>query len=323
MALAGPRGHDQVGCWTLPDRAVTVDQVMVASIQYIEKIIATFGQAAEANRQTPGREGNVVVITSDLADEVMITGDLHGHRRNFNLIKKTAALDSHPRRHLVLQEVCHGGPTYPENGGDMSHALLEDVASLKVKYPERVHFLLGNHELAELTDYPIQKNKQMLNLLFRLGLQQMYGPATDKVREAFFPFLRSCPLAVRLQESAQPEDPNSVFISHSLPEGCDTQSFDKSIFTRPLDESDFAQREGVFQLVWGRDYRQENARAFADLVGARLLINGHEPCPTGFRAPNETQIIIDCCGDKPMYVILPTDQPWSQAEILDRVQKLA
>ena len=57
----------------------------------------------------------------------------------------------------------------------MSHAILEDIARLKVRYPDRVHFLLGNHELAELTDYPIQKNKQMLNVLFRMGLEQMYG----------------------------------------------------------------------------------------------------------------------------------------------------
>ncbi|MHC4181007.1 MAG: metallophosphoesterase [Planctomycetota bacterium] len=288
---------------------------MVASIAYIENIIATFGQAAEANRQTPGREGNVIVITPELADEVMITGDLHGHRRNFNLIKKIAALDGNPRRHLVLQEVCHGGPTYPQNGGCMSHTLLEDVAKLKIKYPERVHFILGNHELAELTDYPIQKNKQMLNLLFRLGLQQMYGPATDKVRESFSPFLRSCPLALRL--------PGGVFVSHSVPENVDTRQFDQTIFTRELDEGDFFERTGVFQLVWGRDYRQENARAFAEMMGAEALVNGHEPCPEGFSTPNDTQIVIDCCSEKACYVILSTDRQWNHADIVGRIEKLA
>lgn len=296
---------------------------MLASITYIEKVIAAFGQATEANRQTPGREGNVIRLTPELADELMITGDVHGHRRNFNLIKRTAALESHPRRHLILQEVCHGGPTYPQNGGCMSHTILEDVAKLKVQYPERVHFLLGNHELAELTDYPIQKNKQMLNLLFRLGLQQMYGPATDKVREAFFPFIRSCPLAVRLPGGLGPDQPGGVFISHSVPEDVDTREFDKTIFTRQIEQGEFFERSGVFQLVWGRDYRQENAQAFAKLIGADVLINGHEPCPEGFNTPNDTQIIIDCCGDQACYVILPTDRPWSQAEIVERIEKLA
>ena len=287
---------------------------MVASNKYIENVIAVFGQAAEANSSTPGLEGNLVVITPKLAEEVMITGDLHGHRRNFNLIKKIAALDSHPRRHLVLQEVCHGGPAYPQNGGCMSHAMLEDVARLKVKYPQRVHFVLGNHELSELTDYPIQKSKQMLNLLFRLGMQQMYGPQTDKVRESFFPFLRSCPLAVRL--------PGGVLITHSVPENCDTREFDKSIFTRQLDSSEFIGQTGIFQLVWGRDYRRENALAFAEQMGAKVLVNGHEPCPEGFNAPNDIQIILDCCAEQASYVILPTDRELNHAEILDRVKKL-
>jgi len=287
---------------------------MVASIEYIERVIATFGQAAEANLNAPCREGNVVVITPELADDVMITGDLHGHRRNFNLIKKTAALDAHPRRHLVLQEVCHGGPTYPQNGGDMSHALLEDVAKLKTQYPDRIHFILGNHELAEVADYPIQKNKQMLNLLFRLGMQQMYGAAADKVRESFFPFLKTCPLAVRL--------PGGIFVSHSIPENLDPAKFDRTIFTRPLEDIDFLERTGVFQLVWGRDYRPENARAFADMVDARLLINGHEPCAEGYDVPNETQVIIDCCSDRGAYVILPTSEELGQQEVLDRIETL-
>jgi len=287
---------------------------MVASNEYIENIIATFAEAAEANRQTPGRQGGVIMLNGELADDVMITGDLHGHRRNFNLIKNIAALDEHPRRHLILQEVCHGGPTYPQNGGCMSHVMLEDVAQLKVKYPRRVHFILGNHELAELTDYPIQKSKQMLNLLFRLGLQQMYGQATDRVREAFFPFLRNCPLAVRL--------PGEVFVSHSVPEQVDTGQFDATIFSREVEDSDYDAQAAIFQLVWGRDYRPENVEAFAKLVGARVLINGHEPCPNGFSVPNQIQILVDCCAQEAAYVILPTDRELNHGEIVERIEKL-
>ena len=287
---------------------------MVATIQYIEKVIATYGKATEANLHTPGREQNVVVITPEMADEVMITGDLHGHRRNFNVIQRIAELRNHPRRHLILQEVCHGGPVYQSNGGCMSHTMLEDMAKLKTEYTDRVHFILGNHELAELTDYPIQKNKQMLNLMFRLGLQHVYGPATEKVREAYFPFLRSCPLAVRL--------PHGVFVTHSLPENLDSRGFDRSIFTRQIDSAEYYERSGIFELVWGRDYRQENAEAFAQLVEAKVLINGHEPCPDGFSTPNKFQIILDCCNDKACYVILPTDQELTQADIVQRIQKL-
>ena len=287
---------------------------MVASNEYVEHVLAAFQVAAEANRQTPGRQGNVVVLSPEMADEVMVTGDLHGHRRNFNLLWSLAALDEHPRRHLLLQEVCHGGPTYPQSSGCMSHTILEDVAWLKTKYPERVHFILGNHELAELTDFPIQKSRQLLNRQFWLGLQQMYGPAAQEIHNAYRQFLRTCPLAVRLSQG--------VFISHSVPEQVDALGFAASVFTRELAAADYDPGGDVFQLVWGRDYRGENARAFAQLVGAKVLINGHEPCHEGFIAPNEFQVILDCCGDRAAYVILPVGAKLSHAEIMEQVKSL-
>jgi hypothetical protein len=287
---------------------------MVASIQYIEKLIATFAEAAEANRQTPGRQGSLITLGPELAGEVMVTGDLHGHRKNFNLIRRAAALDTSPRRHLVLQEACHGGPVYLENGGCMSHTLVEDIARLKVKYPARVHFLLGNHELAELTDYPILKKNQMLNTLLRMGMQQAYGPAAEKVREAMLGFLRSCPLGIRL--------PGGIFISHSIPEQLDTRKFDKSVFFRDLNPLEFYEHGDIFRLLWGRDHRPQNARAFAELLGARVLLCGHDPCAEGYSVPNPHQIILDCCGEKACCVILPMDGELGQQEIVALIRRL-
>jgi hypothetical protein len=287
---------------------------MVALPEFIEQVISTYHKAAEFNQLASGREGNVVVVTPELADEVMITGDIHGHRRNYNLICRIAALERHPRRHLVMQEVCHGGPVYAANGGCMSHTLLEDVAALKVEYPEQVHFLLGNHELSELIDYPIQKNRQMLNLLFRLGVKHVYGEAADRVRGAYVEFIRTCPLAVRM--------PTGVFVSHSVPDHCDTRGYDTSVFTRPLETADYREHGPVFDLVWGRDYRQANAEAFARTVGAKVLIHGHEPCREGFAAPNRLQIILDCCCDTACYVVLRPDQPLTHAEIVKRIRPL-
>lgn len=288
---------------------------MVASIEYIEEVVSTYEAAAAANWKTAGREGNVVQLSPELAAEVMVTADVHGHRRNFNLIKQHADLEANPGRHLILQEVCHGGPTYPTNGGCMSHSMLEDVAKLKVAYPDRVHFILSNHELAELTDYPILKSKKMLNLMFRLGMQEVYGAATERVRAAYIEFLRSCPLAVRLS--------NRVWISHSAPEGVDRRGFDTSIFTRELDAGDLQEHGDVFDLVWGRDYRPENAAAFARLVDADILIHGHDPCPCGFRVPNDRQIILDCCAEKATYLIVPVAEKLSHAELVERIRKLA
>ncbi len=194
----------------------------------------------------------------------------------------------------------------------MSHWMLAEVAELKAAHADRVHFLLSNHELAELTDYPIVKGQKMLNLLFRCGMQESFGPATDEVREAQLAFLRTCPLAVRL--------PGGVFVCHSAPEQVDRFGFDAGIFDRPLTEGDLAHHGPVFNLFWGRDYRPQNAQAFAGLVDARVLIHGHDPCREGFKVPNDTQIILDCSNNPASYLLLPTGEELDHGQIVQRIQ---
>lgn len=288
---------------------------MVAAAETISQVIATFEQAAALNRTNPLRRGNVVELDAAAGDDVLISADLHGNRRNFRRILELAAIDDHPRRHLIMQEVCHGGPTYPVGNGCMSHLMLEDVAELKTKYGQRFHFLLSNHELAELTDFPIMKAKRMLNLVFRCGLQEMYGDAADRVRDAATDFIASLPLAVRL--------PSGVFICHSLPADTDTRGFDASVFERDLQHSDIVEGGPAFRLTWGRDYRQENADAFTQLVDARVVVTGHEPCPNGFQTPNDKQIILDCCGEKATYALLPiSTTPLDHASAVAQVRSL-
>ena len=196
----------------------------------------------------------------------------------------------------------------------MSHLLLEDVASLKNAFPDRFHFILSNHELAELTDFAIMKSGKMLNLTFREGLRQLYGERSEQVRQAYLEFLASCPLAIRSAAG--------VFICHSLPENVDRIGFDVDIFERSLERVDFQPRGTVFRLVWGRDFRQENASAFANLVGANLLIHGHEPCAEGFQVPNTKQVILDCCCEEACYLILPNHGQLTQQDLIARITKL-
>jgi hypothetical protein len=194
----------------------------------------------------------------------------------------------------------------------MSHLLLEDMALLKIRYAERFHFLLGNHELAELIDFPITKSNRMLNLTFRYGLQEMYGRATERVRDAGLQFIQSCPLALRMA--------NHVFICHSAPDHVVEEGFDVNVFTRPLTLDDLAPYGQVFRLVWGRDFRRQNAAAFARLVRASLLIHGHEPCPDGYQVPNDLQVILDSCGHAATYVLVPNRGPVTQSGIVAAIR---
>jgi hypothetical protein len=286
---------------------------MVASLEQVEQVIETMRTATAHNFDLPSRVGSVIELNSELGDEILVAADIHGNRINFDKLVGIADLSSNPRRHLVMQEVCHGGPTYPA-GGCMSHLLLEDVASLKNAFPDRFHFILSNHELAELTDFAIMKSGKMLNLTFREGLRQLYGERSEQVRHAYLEFLASCPLAVRLA--------SGVFICHSIPEKMDRDGFGIEIFDRRLERQDFQPRGPVFRLVWGRDFREENALAFANLVEADLLVHGHEPCAEGFQVPNAKQVILDCCCDEACYAILPIHGQLTQQELVARITKL-
>ena len=113
------------------------------------KVLSTIRRATELFRKTPGRSGGIISLED--ATDVMVVGDLHGNLHAFKKVLTSAALDRHPQRHLVLQELIHGPPLYPDDGGDRSHQLLDVVAALKCQYPERGHLILGNHELSELT----------------------------------------------------------------------------------------------------------------------------------------------------------------------------
>src|SRR5262245_13382588 len=291
---------------------------MPTTAEAIAAVLDDCRRAAEANQACPGRQGNVICLTPEIADDVMVVADLHGNRLNYERVVRIADLTGHPRRHLVLQEVCHGGPEYPsesdDGGGCMSHLLLEDCIRLKTQFPDRFHFLLSNHELAELSDFPICKSRRMLNVLFRCGINEMYGRAGEEVREAYLDFLGSCPLALRL--------PGGIFISHSCPDYCDREPFDASVLERPLSAADYKAGSAAFKLVWGRDFRPDNAEAFARQVGADVLIHGHEPCEAGFSSPNKRQVILDGCCSHATYLLLPVGPKLSQTDVIARIRNL-
>ena len=171
-----------------------------------DRLLLTLRRAEQAFRDTPGR-GRMSIHLND-ASELLVAGDLHGNLENFRQILKLADLASSPARHLVLQEAIHGGFAYPD-GSDKSHQLLDLIAALKVQYPRQVHFLLGNHELAQAMGRMIGKGDADLNRQFSEGVTHAYGGRADEVFAQYQRLLAVVPLAVRT--------PNRVLVSHSLP----------------------------------------------------------------------------------------------------------
>lgn len=280
----------------------------------IADLLPRIATAIEANFQTPSRFGNLILLDAAAADDVMITGDLHGHRDNLRRILEIADLAAHPRRHLIMQEVCHGGPSYENKIACQSHLVLEEMLALKCQYPTRFHFLLSNHELSEFTGHPISKSGRMVSLGFLLGISEAYGDDAPTVHELLTRFIMSCPLAIRIG--------HGVFVTHSLPEDMADDPFDLGVFERPLARGDLEHGGDAFRLVWGRDFSAENASLFAKLVGATTLVNGHVPCPEGFFRPNAFQIVLDCCATPASYLLLKVSESDDPAQVAKRVQLL-
>jgi Calcineurin-like phosphoesterase len=281
-----------------------------------EKIVATVRRSAALFRATPGRSGGVVTLSPETADEVIVVGDLHGNVPAFRHLLEVTSLGSHSRRHLVLQELIHGPRMYVgENAGDRSHQLVDLVAALKCQYPERVHLILGNHELSELTGRPIAKNGTALNALFRLGLDTAYGSHAGEVYAAYLALFAALPLAVRT--------PNRVFVCHTIPDGGELDATDPEVFKLDTWPPEAMRRHGsVYNLTWGRDTAPATIDRFASMVDADWFITGHQPCDDGFRQANHRQIIIDGTDPYPAYCLFPVNQPVSLESLLKGVHIL-
>jgi hypothetical protein len=264
------------------------------------KLLSLIRRATDLFRSTPGRKGGV--ITLETAEEVMVVGDLHGNIPAFRKVLEIAALGRHPGRHLVLQELIHGPRHYNDDGGDKSHQLVDLVSALKCQWPDRVHLILGNHELSELTGRMIIKKGVMLNELFRKGITTAYRPLDEAVYQAYRDLFAALPLAVRT--------PNRAFLCHTIPDPSHLDTLDLGLLEADSWTPESMKRGGtIYALTWGRDTEPETIDRFAAMVDADWFITGHQPCDEGFRQANHRQIIIDATALDPTYCLFPAHGP--------------
>ena len=281
------------------------------------KVLATIQRAGELFRSTPGRAGSVITLAIDAVSDVLVVGDLHGHVDIFTQVLKRAALEANPKRHLVVQELAHDTRIDPDEGQiDRSHRLIDLACALKCQVPTRFHYLLGNHELSELTERSISKAGFALNGLFAQGVAADYGSRAPEFLAAYRALFAALPVAIRL--------PNRVLICHTVPDARDLDRLDLSVLGGETWPEDSLKRGGtVYALTWGRDCGPETVDRFAALVDADLFITGHQPCDEGFRQANHRQIILDGTDPAPAYCLLDARTPTTVENLLANCHTVA
>ncbi len=276
-----------------------------------DQVVETLGAAADENKMAPQRIEQVVHLPE--TGELWMTGDLHDHRRNFDKLLKAADLGNNPQRHVVLHELIHGDH-YDASGAEESWVTLYRAAELKCDFPQQVHFMLANHDLAQIHGKGIMKAGLSVCEAFTKGVKKSFEGRHNVVTMAISEFLLSFPLAVRA--------PNGIFCCHSLPTDDQIDAFDFTIFDRPLSGPDYAQRTGpVYQLIWGRNFSPATVDKFADKVRAEIIITGHQPQEMGHTTNGDKHLII--ASDHNQGVFLPIDlsQKYDLPGLVSRLKK--
>lgn len=238
-------------------------------------------EAAGLNRSCRFRIGNVIHLSGP--GKVIVAGDLHGHWRNFERILKLADLENNPDTHLVLQEIIHGGPE-DDFGGCLSFRLLFEAIRYKIRFPDQVHILLGNHDTAAICNTAVLKAGKEMNRAMQQAMQRHFSSHYADVHDAMVEYLLSQPLAVRTS--------NRVWISHSLPADRYVDNFDLSIFNRDYSIEDIERPNPVYLLTWGRRHSPKALERLGQMFDVDAFVLGHQPQETGWSLIGPNTLII-------------------------------
>jgi hypothetical protein len=277
-----------------------------------DRVIETFQTATQENQLSPLRDQQVVKLPAE--GEMWIAGDVHDHRTNFRKITTAADLGSNPQRHLVLQELIHGDH-FDSAGAEGSWETLYKAAELKCDFPEQVHFIFANHDLAQIHGEGIMKAGLSVCEAFTAGIKRDFSSGgASSVNVAVTEFLLSLPLAVRTT--------TGLFFSHSMPTDEQMESFDYTIFERPLTGPDYKRRVGpVYQLIWGRSMTPTGVEKFLAKVEADMIVTGHQPQDAGYLVNGQKHLIIASDHNQGVFLQLDLAETYKMENLLERVMK--
>lgn len=241
----------------------------------------TYRDAARLNREDPLMEGSLMRFPD--YGQLVMTGDMHGHRRNFAKLKRFCNLEHSAARHVILHELIHAEPAC-FGDADLSHELLLEAAEWKCAYPDQVHFLQSNHELSQLTGHDISKGGRVVTRDFEDGVAATYGSGFIEVIKAMADFIESFPLAGVTA--------NRIFLSHSLPGPRDYEQFDPTVFKDSAHPADLLEGGSVYSLVWGRNQTTVVLEELCMRLDVDTFLCGHQPQETGYGVLHDRMIIL-------------------------------
>lgn len=312
---------------------------------------------AEANRSAACRRGSIDLITAP--GTLIATGDLHDNPLHLARLVRAAGMDgerhegSEAQRHegssatssgvehthesgdsvpsclrasvpaapthLLLHEIIHSDRLI--NGMDFSYRALARVAALKADFPERVHTLLANHELAQVMGAGIIKDGVKVVEAFNEGVEYAFGDDAAAVQEAIREFILSMPLALRC---VCPPPHGDILCAHSLPGAALMERFDPSVLSRDLTSEDYEPRRGAAHLmVWGRGYDAEQIEDLVERWGINLFILGHEKAENGVRFVPPCAIVLNSDHERGVYLPIDLSNPPRAEEAVGMVVPLA
>lgn len=272
--------------------------------------VDVFREAAELNLEDPLRKGSQVVF--ERYGQLVVTGDFHGNRRNYDKLVKYCALRSSPARFVIVQEVIHEEPL-AAGQPDRSHELLLDVARWKCEFPDQVFVLQSNHEISQITGKGILKAGRGVLDDFVAGVEAAYGAdGVTKVMDAMKTFILSYPLAART--------PNGVFLSHSLPAPREMAGFDPSVLNRRVELEDLVDGPAA-KFLWGRRQPPELLDRLAEMLEADVFILGHQPQPMGFSQIGERTLILSSDHNHGVFLPIDLSKPVTMPDLVKRIRK--
>lgn len=276
------------------------------------EIISTLDKASKLNIEDHFREGHLIHLPD--YGQVVMTGDFHGCLHNFRKLVWFANLKHSIHRHVIIHELIHNYNS--ENSEvDNSCLLLLDAARWKIEFPEQVHFLLGNHDIAQITSREITKNGYASIASFNSWVMEHYKEDASAIIEKIRDFLLTVPLAARTE--------NRIWMSHSIPGPHAMESLNLSMFKEQWKVRDLIPKGCVYEFVWGRSHPPEQLDKLAEMFDVDFFIVGHQAQDDGYLTLYNREIILASEHYNGCYMPIDLSEHYSFEKLTTRIKNFA